>query len=448
MNTEKKNRINQLFGNGIAAHRDGKLSDARRYYHSVLELKSSHSGANHLLGKIALSENSVAIALLFFRHAIASQPDEEKFWESYILALIKIQQEVEAEAALEEAKKNGVTGTVLESLEKRLLIGRCEFGKVESRRQQAQRNILLDHYKNRRFDQAEKLSAQITKDLPKDPFAWSILASVLGATGRWAEALSPIQKAVDLSPEDARLHTNLGISLQELGRLEQAENSFKKAIDLKPDLAEAHNYLGNTLNGLNRLKDAEGSLRRAVALDPSYANAYNSLGNTLYALGKLSDAEASYNSAITLDPNSAQAYSNLGVTLQDLGRPKEALASYKKAISIKSDYAEAHNNLGNTLKELGKLEEAEASYTRAILSRPSYPEALSNLGATLYGLKRFDEAEATCKAALALAPDFSEAHKNLSKILLGLGRYQEGISEGLKGSGYISFDLSNGLRIL
>ena len=43
-------------------------------------------------------------------------------------------------------------------------------------------------------------------------------------------------------------HTNnLGVPLKELGRLDEAEVSYRKAIELKPDYAEAHSNLGNTL---------------------------------------------------------------------------------------------------------------------------------------------------------------------------------------------------------
>ncbi len=48
-----------------------------------------------------------------------------------------------------------------------------------------------------------------------------------------------MQKSVQLAPQDAEAHSNLGATLKELGRLDEAEASYTQAIALKPDYAEA-----------------------------------------------------------------------------------------------------------------------------------------------------------------------------------------------------------------
>ena len=72
---------------------------------------------------------------------------------------------------------------------------------------------------------------------------------MLKQTGRVSESLVASQKSVQLAPQDAEAHYNLGITLQELGRLDEAEASYKQAIVLKPD-ADAHCNLGITLQEL------------------------------------------------------------------------------------------------------------------------------------------------------------------------------------------------------
>ena len=152
----------------------------------------------------------------------------------------------------------------------------------------------------------------------------------------------------------------------------------QKALEISPNDAEVHSNLGNTLQELGRLEDAEISLHKAIALKPDLAEAHNNMGLTLHQLGRLEEAEASYNKAIAIKPDFPEAHTNLGLTLHELGRLEEAEASYNKAIAIKPDYVEAHYNLGNTLQELGRLEEAETSYNKAIAIKPDYVEAHSN----------------------------------------------------------------------
>ena len=206
-------------------------------------------------------------------------------------------------------------------------------------------NKLIQLYQNGQYDDAKKLAQSLTERLPKYPFAWSILGAIFGQKGMHSEALNANKTAVILSPQDAQIHYNLGITLKELGRLDEAEASYRQAIALQPDNAQAHNNLGLTLEALGRLDEAEASSREAIALQPSYAEAHNNLGLMLKSLGRLDEAEASSRQAIALQPDNAQAHNNLGLTLQALGRLDEAEASYKQAIGVKADYAAAHHNL-------------------------------------------------------------------------------------------------------
>ena len=68
-------------------------------------------------------------------------------------------------------------------------------------------------------------------------------------------------KALEIEPNLAEAHSNLGTTLKELGRLKEAEaESFTQAITLKPDLVEAHNNLGNILQELGRIDEGNKHL--------------------------------------------------------------------------------------------------------------------------------------------------------------------------------------------
>ena len=201
-------------------------------------------------------------------------------------------------------------------------------------------NILLEHYQNGRYKDAEKLALILTDKFQTHPFGWKVLGAVLNQTGRTSEGLIACQKTVELAPENAEAHYNLGNTLHKLGRLEEAEVSCRKAIALAPENAIAHYNLGNTLQKLGRLEEAEESYRQVIALKPDFAAAHNSLGNTLHKLGRLEEAEE----------------------------------SYRQAIALKLGYSEAYTNLGNTLKELGRLEEAEGTYRQEIMLNPNHAE--------------------------------------------------------------------------
>ena len=279
---------------------------------------------------------------------------------------------------------------------------------------QSQSNILLDHYQNGRYDDAEKLAILLTEQFPHDQFSWKVLGATLKKKGKVSESLVASQKAVNINPQDVEAHSNLGNTLHELGKFEEAQASYRQAVIINPDYAIGHNNLGNTLKELGRLQEAQASYRQAVIINPDYAIAHNNLGVILQELGRLQEAHASYKQAVTINSDYANAHNNLGVILQKLGKFQEAQASYRQAVRINPDYAIAHNNLGNSLKELGKYQAAESSYKQAITINPDYSEAYYNLG-VLYldmarnfkELKQINEAVKYFKEALKVHPEDS-----------------------------------------
>ena len=140
---------------------------------------------------------------------------------------------------------------------------------------QAQVDCLLEHYRNRRFSQAEQLAISITGEIPGHSFAWKVLGAVLGQTGRKSDALNAHRKAILASPNDAGAHYNLANMLQGLSKLEDAVTSYKRATKLKPDYAEAYGNLGITFKAQNRLEDGLASYMKAIVLNPDYADAYS-----------------------------------------------------------------------------------------------------------------------------------------------------------------------------
>ena len=167
---------------------------------------------------------------------------------------------------------------------------------------QEQQNRLLEHYQNGRFDEAEKSVNSLIKQFPFHNFSWKILAAVLKKTDRASEAVLAGKKAVEIAPDDADAHFNLGNTLKELGRLEEAKASYTHVITLEPDYVQAHYNLGNTLKQLGRLEQAKASYTQAITLKPDYVQAHSNLGSTLQELGRLDEAEASLAQAIVLKP--------------------------------------------------------------------------------------------------------------------------------------------------
>jgi|TARA_B110000285_G_scaffold133087_1_gene149323 Flp pilus assembly protein TadD len=362
--------IEQALQQGVAAHKKGQVEEAERLYKAILNSQPAQPDANHNLGVLLVSINKTDAALPLFKVAVETNSKVDQFWLSYIDALIKAKQVENAKQVLEQAKNQGVAGDKLDILKTQLNSLNTTGNVYSANPPQKLLSRLLEHYQSGRLGDAEILALSITRDFPNHNFSWMILAAVFKAIGRNTEALNANQTAVELSPQDAEAHSNLGVTLQELGRLNEAEVSLRQAIVLKPNYPEAHNNLGNALKEQGRLDEAEASYRQAIVLKPGYANAHSNLGATLQELGRLDEAEARYIQAIALKPNYAEAYSNLGVTLQELGRLEEAEESLKHAITLKPDFALAHYGLTKVLYNMSYKDSALESIKKANVIDP------------------------------------------------------------------------------
>ena len=206
-------------------------------------------------------------------------------------------------------------------------------------------DTLLKQYQANNYIKAEEYALSLIKKFPNHGFAWKILSIVLKKAGKISESLTASEKLVEITPQDALAHYNLGNTYRELTKFSKAEESYKKAISLKPDLLQAYYNLGIVSKNNYKLEEAEKYYRQAVHLNPNFAEACNNLGTVLDNLSKLDEAEIYYKKAIALKPDFAEAYNNLGTNLEQQGKLNEAQTMYEKAILINPGLTNAHRQL-------------------------------------------------------------------------------------------------------
>ena len=163
------------------------------------------------------------------------------------------------------------------------------------------------------------------------------------------------------------------------GKLDEAVACYLRTLELKPNLAEAHNNLGSALKDLGEPDEAVACFRRALQLNSSLTEAHNNLGNALKEQGELEEAVACYRRALALKPDLAEAHNNLGTALKDQGKLDEAVVCHRRALELKPDSAQAHSNLLLALHyeagvTLASLAEAHAEYDRRHGDCPHFRE--------------------------------------------------------------------------
>jgi len=244
--------------------------------------------------------------------------------------------------------------------------------------------------------------------------------------GLVAEGIELAQRAIALDPNLARAHSLLGMALSSTGRHAEALASLDRAIAL--GVADAHGSRADVLVALGRPAEAIESFDRALAREPGSVADWCNRGAALMDLGRCAEAAESFARALALAPDFAEAHYNHGHALSRLDRHAEAVASYDRALAIKPDYCDALNNRANALSQLERLPEALASVERALALAPDHAGALVTRSVLLRKLRRSPEALASSARALALNPDDTDALTVRSDILIDLERFEEAIA--------------------
>jgi len=178
---------------------------------------------------------------------------------------------------------------------------------------------------------------------PPDEHLQSIIN--LFTSGKLEQALAVSNKMLERFPNSVILCNLSGASNAGLRQFDAAIDNYKQAINIKPDYADAHYNMGIAFKDKGDLEAAIDSYKNALNIKPDYAEAHNNMGNALKDKGDLEAAIDSYKKALNIKPDYAEAHNNMGNALKDKGDLEAAIDSYELALKNKPDYAEATSNL-------------------------------------------------------------------------------------------------------
>ncbi|NCQ94316.1 MAG: tetratricopeptide repeat protein [Microcystis aeruginosa W11-06] len=261
------------------------------------------------------------------------------------------------------------------------------------------------------YEQALTVINQAISLFPNNPNYYNEKWSVLSELKRYDEGLAAITQAIYLAPR-AAWYVNRGILYRRQQKYELALDDYNQAIELNPNHANAYNNRGNLYQDLQKYELALDDFNKAIEINPNFAILYYNRGNLYINQQKYDLALSDYNQAIELDSKLAMAYYNRGVLYDDQRKYELALADYSKAIDINPNLAEAYVNRGLLYKDLQKYDLALSDYSKAIDINPNDAKAYVNRG-VLYRLQeKYDLALSDYSKAIDINPKFAEAYYN------------------------------------
>lgn len=374
-------------GRAATALRDGSLDRAAEHVAVAIELAPDRAEPHRVQGLILLANRQTDAAVNALTAAVKLNPQDER-----------------ARLALADAFIAGDTLSAARDTLQDLLKLAPSSGRAR--------------YKLGLVYQRQGLYADASRELTAAAAQRPLLGlnsvyQTIGALARsqqqYDDAISAFSQRLDLVPNDAGAHHELGEMYFRQGRQTEALAEFTAAVMLNPARADSHAAIGQVhLRGGNQTA-AVAAARRAVALDASHREARYVLATSLIRMGNVdegkreldvyqrlqTDATAARSrqleidalrrdaslsivngelakavgllrQALERDADSAQSHLELGLALIKAGQPAEAVEHLKTA-AAKDDTEDAHGYLADAYAAMGR--QAEAERERAIAAR-------------------------------------------------------------------------------
>jgi len=264
-----------------------------------------HWSWKHLrIGEAWLRLGMLPAAEAEYRAAVMTAPERIETWQE-MAAFYTIVGDVEGtEAALREALALEPRNEEIRVMLARALSLRGAFAEADS---------LLPTGRLRSVPRAEYLQVR---------------AGIRLGFGNAAAALTDLEEATRLAPDDGEIWNDLGVVYLQRGRWEEATSSFERAVELYPGLSEAWMNLGLIATQNSEWENAAEYLRRAIEAGVNTPEAGHTLGIVRFNNGDYAGAEEALRDNLRAWPEHADSYLALGYLYEQTGRIREAIALY------------------------------------------------------------------------------------------------------------------------
>jgi Flp pilus assembly protein TadD len=293
---------------GLVREEQGRHEEAIGDFQKALGLKSRLRGANLFLGIAQYRSNQLDASVVALRKETTISPKDANAWMWLGIVALEKGNGEEAVQALDQAAKLSPD------------------------------NVDILYHRGRAHLLVSKDSyARMFKADPKSWRVRQILAEANADAGRHMDAVAEYQAAIQLAPNEPRLHEDLGSELRVAGKMPEAEEAFRKELEIDPSNVTCKYKLGVLLTEEGDAAQGKQLIEASLKVRPGLRHADYNLGRAEMLLGN--DAAAAQllgraTSAPGSDPEVIeQAWYQLGIVYRRLHRMEEAqkaMATFQK----------------------------------------------------------------------------------------------------------------------
>lgn len=247
----------------------------------------------------------------------------------------------------------------------------------------------------------------LVKKHPDKVWFVRLLARVYATVGQNANARRTLKDALQVNPNNASIHLDLGRLAMLEGDYRSANSIFQAVVDTHPANVSAVLALARSAVRLGHKERATSLVEKAAQLRPDSIGIRKTLTRAYLAQERPDDALRVVDSLIADAPDSARLHWLKSEVLVAAGQQKAALASLKKAVALAPDMLGLRFELAHMLFAQQQFISATSQLRKIREQRPAFVPA-----AVL--LARVQLRQGQLQAALATADSLRASGKNIA----------------------------------
>jgi len=478
LNQRDSIRVKELFFNGLQEKISMNYTLAASTFSKILDLDPSNDAALYELANISFAGDKPEEAEKLARRAVTVSPENEWYWvllsdiykrTNKINDLVFVLEELSKISPKNEAYYYDKANALL--MLKRVDEAENAYNEIEKKfgasedLTSARQRILMQQGKSAKL--TDELERQI-QSKPEDLRNYIYLSEVYSREGDRQKAVDILNKAKQISPENAMIRLALADNYKALRQFENTFIELKVAFedpdlnidekvrivlsffpmfaDMKarayanelasimvrvhPEEAKAHAIFGDVLFQERKYPLAQESYKKALKINDQVYQIWEQLLRIQVSRGEFQQAITDGEHALSIFPNQAALYLYTGIGYAQTQKHEKAISFLKSALDLETEdkdiLVQIHSTMGDSYNSLKQFKLSDQSYTKALEldSRNSY--VLNNYAyyLSLRG-ENLVEAEKMSRRSNELDPDNSSSEDTYAWILFKLKKYEE-----------------------
>jgi tetratricopeptide (TPR) repeat protein len=242
------------------------------------------------------------------------------------------------------------------------------------------------------------------------------------------DAKSEYEKAIALDPKMGPAYLNLGLTLVDTDPA-AAVTPLQKAVELAPNQPGPKFLLGVALEKTHRLSEAIAQYQAAEALDGANFDIRFALASVLLNAGHAGEAEPEFRAAAEMRPDNAAVRLGLAQSLLLQNRRDEGADELEKYLALQPNDPAARVARASALVDMGKYEDALAELDKAVTFAPEGLRSLKLRSQIYFEKKRYADAVPVLQKAEAMAPKDPVLPARLGHVYLENKDYPNAVRE-------------------